>query len=156
MRMTKTLAIAESCTGGLISHLITNRPGSSQYFKLGIITYSKEAKLSLLKIPPQVVEQFGSVSPEVALAMARGVKELAGADIGLGVSGIAGPSYPEGEDPLAPRRLKGYKIGLVYIAVSSTQGDISKEFNFEGSREEIKKKAAESAIEILSEVSPHS
>lgn len=143
----KTIAIAESCTGGLISHLITNRPGSSQYFKLGIIAYSNDAKISLLKIPPQIIEQFSSVSPEVALSMARGVRELAGTDIGLGVSGIAGPSLP-GEDPLPHQGWK-WKIGLVYIAVSSAQGDISKEFNFEGSREEIKEKAAEQALRFL-------
>ncbi|OQX54328.1 MAG: hypothetical protein B5M48_01030 [Candidatus Omnitrophica bacterium 4484_213] len=137
----KTIAIAESCTGGLISHLITNRAGSSQYFKLGVVAYSKEIKISLLKIPPQAIEQFGSVSPEIALSMAHRVRELAGTDIGLGISGIAGPSYPEGEEEKP--------IGLVYIAVCSAQGDISKEFNFEGSREEIKKKAAEQALGLL-------
>jgi len=144
----KTIAIAESCTGGLISHLITNRPGSSQYFKLGVVVYSVQAKISLLKIPPQTIEQFGSVSPEVALSMAHKVRELAGTDIGLGVTGIAGPSYPKGEDPL-PHQVWNWKIGLVYIAVCSAQGDISKEFNFEGSREEIKKKAAEEALKLL-------
>ena len=137
----KTIAIAESCTGGLISHLITNRAGSSQYFKLGVVAYSKEIKISLLKIPPQAIEQFGSVSPEIALSMAHKVRELAGTDIGLGISGIAGPSYPEGEEEKP--------IGLVYIAVCSAQGDVSKEFNFEGSREEIKKKAAEQALGLL-------
>ncbi|MCK4859855.1 MAG: CinA family protein [Candidatus Omnitrophica bacterium] len=147
----KTIAVAESCTGGLISHLITNKAGSSQYFKLGVVVYSNEAKISLLKIPSKIIEQFGSVSSQVALLMARQIRKLAKTDIGLGITGIAGPALPKlpKDDPLPPTRWKWWEIGLVYIAVSSVKGNECKKFNFSGSRKEIKEKAAKQALKIL-------
>src|SRR5690606_36006885 len=86
-----TLAAAESCTGGLMSGRITDVPGSSAYFLFGAVTYSNEAKMSLLGVPRALLEQFGAVSEPVALAMADGARQVAGADIGVGITGIAGP-----------------------------------------------------------------
>ncbi len=145
IKTVKTIAIAESCTGGLVSHLITNKSGSSQYFKLGIVAYSKEAKIFLLNISPQIIKRFGSVSREVALLMAQRIKDLAKTDIGLGISGIAGPCLPNGEEEKP--------VGLVYIAVFSAKGHSTEEFNFKGSRQEIKQKTAEKALRILKEKS---
>jgi nicotinamide-nucleotide amidase len=87
-----TLATAESCTGGLIADMITNVSGSSRYFERGVVTYSNESKIELLKVPLETIEKFGAVSEESATAMATGIKGLAGTDLGLAVTGIAGPS----------------------------------------------------------------
>jgi len=145
--MVKSIAIAESCTGGLISHLLTNQPGSSTYFRLGVVAYSNQTKISLLKVSAQVLEEAGSVSKEVALSMARGVRRLGKADVGLGITGIAGPSLPQEKVSKQGR----YKVGLVFIALSSEKGEVCREFQFKGKREEIKEKAAREAIRLLRE-----
>lgn len=134
-----TLATAESCTGGLIADMITNVSGSSRYFERGVITYSNESKIELLKVPFETIENYGSVSEESATAMATGIKELAGTNLGLAVTGIAGPSGGTPEKP----------VGLVYIALASENKVEAFKFNFQGTRLEIKLQTANTALEIL-------
>ncbi|MGE5583074.1 MAG: competence/damage-inducible protein A [Bacillota bacterium] len=105
------LALAESCTGGLISHRITNIPGSSEYYLGGINSYSNELKIDLLGVPEEIIRAKGAVGPETARAMAEGVRQLTGAEVGLGVTGIAGPGGGS----------EGKPVGLVYLAVSTPE-----------------------------------
>jgi nicotinamide-nucleotide amidase len=105
-----TIAVAESCTGGLVSSRLTDIPGSSDYVKLNVVTYSNDAKAQLLKVDPQLITQYGAVSEEVAIAMADGVQRLSGSDMGLSLTGIAGPTGGSDEKP----------VGLVYIGLAQT------------------------------------
>lgn len=135
----KTLAIAESCTGGLISNLITNVSGSSKYFKEGIVAYSNNAKVKYLGVPLEIIRKYGAVSSQVAKEMANGIRNKSGVDIGLGITGIAGPTGATREKP----------VGLVYIALSIKNKNICREFNFLGTRTEIKHQAAQAALDLL-------
>ncbi|MGE4357789.1 MAG: competence/damage-inducible protein A [Candidatus Omnitrophota bacterium] len=135
----KTLAIAESCTGGLIANRITNVPGSSRYFKLGIIAYANEEKTKLLKIPQEILKKHGAVSREVAGMMANNVREIAKADLGIGVTGIAGPGGGSPEKP----------VGLVYLALSTEDKTEVKECRFTGDRLTIKLKTSQTALEMI-------
>ena len=135
----KTLALAESCTGGLIANRITNISGSSDYFGTGIVAYSDETKMKVLHVPKDILERFGAVSAETAKAMAEGVKDLAEADIAVSTTGLAGPT---GATPTKP-------IGLVYIGLSTPKGTKIKEFHFKGDRAEIKRKASEEALRMV-------
>lgn len=136
-----TLAVAESCTGGLIGHIITNLPGSSAYFHGGVTTYSDTAKIEMLGIPLECLKNHGSVSKRTALAMAYGVRDAFRVDIGIGVTGIAGPGGGTEERP----------VGLVYVAVVGEEGEIVKELNLAGSRDEIKAASAEAALKTARE-----
>lgn len=135
----KTLAIAESCTGGLIANRITNVSGSSKYFKMGIVAYSNEAKVNLLGVSKDKIKKYGAVSKQVALDMAKGVKRLSKADVGLGITGIAGPKGATKKKP----------IGLVYIAVAGDKIKTVKKCLFIGSREEIKLQASIAALNLI-------
>ncbi len=135
------LAVAESCTGGLISHRITNIPGSSDYFDRGIVVYSNTAKTQLLGVPKLIIDSFGAVSPETAKAMAEGIKKLSGTELGLAVTGIAGPG---GATPNKP-------VGLVYIGLASSRPTVVREFRFEGSRHEIKERSSDEAMKMVLE-----
>lgn len=136
----RSLALAESCTGGLIANLLTNIPGSSEYFDRGMVSYSNEAKISLLDVSPNIIEQHGAVSAETATAMAEGVRWLAQTSYGLAVTGIAGPS---GATPTKP-------VGLVYIALASDRAETQwKRCQFSGDRLMIKKRTAQTALEML-------
>ena len=137
-----TLAVAESCTGGRLGDAITDVPGSSTYFLGGVISYSNEAKFSLLGVDRSTLESMGAVSEEVALMMADGVRKRLGASIGVGITGIAGPT---GATPAKP-------VGLVYIAVSSSERSFSARSVFAGSRSEVKAQAVLKALEMLSEL----
>jgi len=136
-----TLAVAESCTGGLLGDRITDVAGSSVYFKEGTVSYSNEAKVRILGVKEETLNQFGAVSKETALEMARGIQKISGADIGLATTGIAGPSGGTPEKP----------VGLVYIALLWPKRvfEICKEFRFIGQRREIKENAVASALDIL-------
>lgn len=136
-----TLAVAESCTGGLISHRITNVPGSSKYFEIGIVAYSNDAKVELLKVPKRVLKEHGAVSSQTAIAMAQGVRRVSRADLGLGITGIAGPAGGTEQKP----------VGLVYIALATERAVGYEEFRFKGERLEIKEKVADEALRILKE-----
>lgn len=134
-----TLAIAESCTGGLVSHLITNIPGSSSYFKGGIIGYSNDVKVNMLGVRDMTIERFGAVSKKAAEEMAIGVKKAIKADIGLSITGIAGPTTDKTEKP----------VGLVYIGLSKGIDTIVKDFLFSGEREAIKEQSAYYAMDLV-------
>jgi nicotinamide-nucleotide amidase len=134
-----TLAVAESCTGGLIGHRLTNVAGSSDYFLGGVVSYSNEAKQDILRVPAEVLAQTGAVSPETARDMARGVRTTFHAAVGLAVTGIAGPS---GGSPDKP-------VGTVYIGLATPQGEDVWHYQFRGSRTEIKTLTAETALDRL-------
>jgi len=131
--------LGESCTGGLLAHRITNIPGSSEIFLAGIVAYSNEAKTKFLNVPRELIERHGAVSHEVARAMASGAREAAGADIGMGITGIAGPG---GGTPTKP-------VGLVYIALSTESDTLSVEHKFAGNRLDIKARSAQAALTML-------
>jgi nicotinamide-nucleotide amidase len=141
IRRAKTLAIAESCTGGLISDRLTNRPGASAFFLTGIIAYDNAAKVKILKVPRALLRKHGSVSEPAAMAMARGVRQILNADYGLSVTGIAGPAGGSAAKP----------VGLVFIAVSSKQKTTAHKFAFKGKRLAVKKQAAETALKMLAQ-----
>lgn len=135
----KTLSIAESCTGGLLADRITDVPGSSKYFKIGTILYSNEAKNQILRIPLKIVKKYGAVSRQVAILMAKNIRLLSKTDLGIGITGIAGPSGATGKKP----------VGLVYIAASSNEKTICKQFHFLGQRHIIKYKATQAALNMI-------
>ncbi|UCH11835.1 MAG: competence/damage-inducible protein A [Candidatus Omnitrophota bacterium] len=135
----KTIAIAESCTGGLLSNRLTDIPGSSNYLMHSIIAYSNKSKTQLLGVPEEIIKKYGAVSRQTAKLMAKNVKELANVDIGLSITGIAGPS---GETKQKP-------VGLVYIAVVTKNKIICKEFHFSGERKLIKFRSSQAALDML-------
>jgi nicotinamide-nucleotide amidase len=135
----KTLAVAESCSGGLISHRLTNVPGSSDYFLEGAIAYSNAAKIDLLAVPPDLIEAHGAVSFPVARAMAMGIRRRARADLGLAVTGIAGPT---GGSPDKP-------IGLVFTALAWPGGTEVQKNLFLGKREQVKLQSAQKALDLV-------
>lgn len=139
------LVVAESCTGGLIGHRITNIPGSSEYFLGGIVAYSYEAKECLLGVPHETIVRFGAVSSETVIEMARGARRILASSfpfpdtIGLAVSGIAGPGGGMPEKP----------VGLVWIGLSTPEGDQTWKFIWNGNRLENKEQSAQAALQIL-------
>jgi nicotinamide-nucleotide amidase len=135
----RTLAVAESCTGGLLSKLITDAPGASTYFLEGLVTYHDQSKVRRLKVKPETLSKFGAVSPQVARQMSLGLKKLTHADYTLSVTGIAGPT---GSTPSKP-------IGLVYIACSTPKRTIVRRFHFLGDRPWIRHRAALMALDLL-------
>jgi nicotinamide-nucleotide amidase len=134
-----TLAVAESCSGGLISHRLTNVPGSSAYFLEGIISYSNAAKIDLLGVPPEFIERHGAVSSPVVRKMALGVRKRARSDLGLAVTGIAGPAGGTPEKP----------VGLVFTALAWRGGTAVQENRFLGRREQIKQQSAQRALDLV-------
>ena len=136
-----TLAVGESCTGGLIGHRITNVPGSSEYFLGGVVAYAYEAKERLLDVKHNTLYEHGAVSPETAIEMARGARWALGADIGVSVTGIAGPGGG----------MPGKPVGLVYIALSARDAERVERFVWDGDREGNKALSAEAALSILIE-----
>jgi nicotinamide-nucleotide amidase len=134
-----TLAVAESCTGGLIGHRLTNVSGSSEYFLEGAVTYSNTAKQIRLGVDPALIEAHGAVSEEVATAMAEGIRQKSGSDFGLAVTGIAGPT---GGTPDKP-------VGLTFIAVTGPQGTRCEKFRFHQDRVRNKERAAQAALNLL-------
>jgi len=135
----KTIAIAESCTGGLLSSLLTRIPGSSQYFILGVVAYSNKAKETILKIPSSIITKNGAVSKQVAIKMARNIRKLAKTDFGIGVTGIAGPT---GAIPSKP-------VGTVFIAIDTKNKKTCKRFHFTGNRINVRKNAALKSLDLL-------
>ena len=135
----KTVAVAESCTGGLLSSLFTKNSGSSQYFILGIVAYSNTAKETILKIPPKLITNKGAVSKEVSEGLAKSVRKLAGTNFGIGITGIAGPGGGSKEKP----------VGTVFIAINSKNKKLCKKFIFTGNRLTVRKEAALKALELL-------
>jgi len=134
----QTVAVAESLTGGLISSRLTNVSGSSDYFIGGIVCYSTRAKVAQVGVPAALISQFGVVSKEVAISMAEEIKKRFRTEIGLAATGVAGPA------PVPPA-----PVGKVFIALASDRETEWKELNLQGSRTEIREKAAQAALGLL-------
>ena len=134
-----TLGVAESCTGGLICHQITNVSGSSAFFVGGIVPYANRIKRDLLGVPERLLIAHGAVSAQVAMALARGVRKVLGSDVGISVTGIAGPT---GGSPQKP-------VGTVYVALSSPLGDQVRHYLWDSDREGNKRLFAEAALALL-------
>jgi len=137
-----TIATAESCSGGLIAHTLTNISGSSVYFDRGIVSYSNKAKIDLLGIKEDILEEFGAVSEQVAEAMAEGVRIKSNVDIGIATTGIAGPTGGTPEKP----------VGLVYIAVSLADKAIVRKYQFSGDRLQNKESTCNAALQMLLDI----
>ena len=134
------VAIAESCTGGYISHMITNIPGASNVFERGVISYGNQAKIDILNVDPETIENFGAVSEEVAKQMAYGVRIMSRpCNLGIGVTGIAGPSGATPEKP----------VGLVYIGFSTEKENIVEKQIFKTDRITFKKLVLENIVQFL-------
>jgi nicotinamide-nucleotide amidase len=134
-----SLAAAESCTAGLISSRITNISGSSEYFDRGAVVYSDRAKTEMLGVPKEVIDAHGAVSSEVAAAMAMGIREAARTDLGLSVTGIAGPTGGTEKKP----------VGLVFMALASSAGVKTAEHRFLGSRDQVRFRASQMALDMV-------
>jgi nicotinamide-nucleotide amidase len=134
-----TVAAAESCSGGLIAKMLTDNPGSSEYFTQAMVTYSNKAKQTQLDIPAEVIEKYGAVSPQVAEAMAINVAHKAGTETAVSTTGIAGPAGRTEQKP----------VGLVYIGVFIAGRCFVKEHHFPGGRNSVRNRTALSALNML-------
>ena len=138
----KTIATAESCTGGKIGDMITSVPGSSAYFLGGVVSYGNDAKVSLLGVDTGALKADGAVSEMVARQMADGARERFGADVGISTTGIAGPGGGSAEKP----------VGLVFVAVSTSDMSMCRRYVFTGARDDIKTRSANAALALALEV----
>ncbi len=136
-----TLAVAESCTGGLVGHRLTNVPGSSGYFLGGVMAYANEAKEKLLGVSRDTLANFGAVSEETAREMARGVRRELGADIGVAVTGIAGPGGG----------LPGKPVGLTWVALAARETEWARHHVWDSDRMGNKEKSAEAVLAMVRE-----
>ncbi|MFC1529035.1 CinA family nicotinamide mononucleotide deamidase-related protein, partial [Candidatus Latescibacterota bacterium] len=134
-----TIGVAESCTGGLVAHRLTNIPGSSAYMQCGIIAYSNKSKQDVLRVDPELIKKFGAVSADVAAAMAEGVRVVAGSDIGISTTGIAGPGGSSPEKPL----------GLMYAGISSASETCTKKLQFSEDRLINKNRMSQAVLDML-------
>jgi len=134
-----TVAVAESCTGGMLGEMITRIPGSSEYFQGGVISYSAQIKEELLKVPPEVIKKYGEVSKEVAQLMAEGVRRYCHSDIGISITGIAGPGGATEKK----------KVGLVYMALADGKKTITQKHQLFGNRQLIRLRSARRALNML-------
>jgi nicotinamide-nucleotide amidase len=137
----KTIALGESCTGGLVGHLITEVPGASAYLRGGVVAYSDAAKVSLLDVPPATLKEHGAVSAQVAVAMAGGARARFGADVAAAVTGISGPSGGSTQKP----------VGLTYVAVVDASGSEVRRFQWQGERSANKVASARAVLDLLIE-----
>lgn len=136
-----TLAVAESCTGGLVGHRITQVAGSSDYFLGGIISYSNSAKETLLRVAESTLAAYGAVSEQTALEMARGARSALGSDVGIAITGISGPGGATPEKP----------VGLTWIAVVTPEGETARSFVYDSDRAGNKLAASQSALTLALE-----
>ena len=137
-----TIACAESCTGGLLTSKLTDVAGSSDYVQGSIVSYSNEVKNKILRVKTETLKNFGAVSYETAFEMAANVRDIFETDIGVGITGIAGPGGGTAEKP----------VGTVYISVADKNNVSVKKFNFSGTRTEIKNQSAQSAMAMLEQI----
>ncbi len=133
-----TIATAESCTGGLLGKLITDVPGSSAVYPGGVISYCSRIKHEILDVDQNDLDTLGPVSEPVARQMAEGVRRVIGADLGIGITGIAGPNSDD----------TGRPVGLVYVSVSNGETTLVRECHFDGDRGAVRAQAAEAAAEL--------
>ncbi len=138
----RTLATAESCTGGGIGHVLTAIPGSSAVYLGGVISYTNGVKAGLLHVPQQTLDTVGAVSPETAEAMALGVRSAIGADVGISVTGLAGPDSDGSGKP----------VGLVYVAAGDGKTTLVRENIFPGDREDVRNQAIREALRLALEL----
>jgi nicotinamide-nucleotide amidase len=134
-----TIAVAESCTGGMLAERLTNVPGSSSYFLGGVVCYSNELKSSLVGVPADIIDSKGAVSSETALALADGIRRRTGATLGIGITGIAGPGGGTPEKP----------VGLVHIGIADERGSRERASRFPGDRERIRFQATQQALDTV-------
>jgi len=134
-----TLASAESCTGGLVSHRITNVSGSSEFFPGGLVTYSYESKARILEVAWETLNEHGAVSEATVLAMARGARKLFGTDISVSITGIAGPTGGTAEKP----------VGTTWVGLSTIDGEWARHFLWKGDRQRNKLQSSEAALQIV-------
>jgi nicotinamide-nucleotide amidase len=134
-----TLAVAESCTGGLLAERLTRTPGASAWFERGYLTYSNRAKSELLGIAAELIEAEGAVSEAVAAAMAAGARRAAGVDVGVGITGVAGPDGGGADKP----------VGLVFLALEGAAGTRVRRALFPGDRQRVRHQATQAALEML-------
>ncbi len=134
-----TIAVAESCTGGLVAQRLTSIPGSSSYFLGGVVCYSNELKSAWADVPAELIEAKGAVSAEVAVALAEGIRRSTGAQLGIGITGIAGPSGGTPEKP----------VGTVHIALANESGTKERSMHFPGDRERIRLYASQTALDLV-------
>ena len=134
-----TLAVAESCTGGLLGSVITSVPGSSSFFLGGVVSYSNAAKENILNVKLSTMIENGAVSEETAVEMAEGARELFGSDVAVSITGVAGPGGGTAAKP----------VGLVWIGISVKEGTSAKRFDFGGSRDDVRTSAAKAAMELI-------
>ena len=139
-----TLAVAESCTGGLLSSVITDVAGSSDYFLGGVAAYSNAQKRKLLKISPLILRRYSAVSKEVTIRMAKNIRRVAKSDIGIGITGYAGPNGGTKKNPR----------GTVYVAVACKARASVKRFRFKGNRTRVKRQSVEKALTLLNRAVP--
>ncbi|MBQ3573182.1 MAG: nicotinamide-nucleotide amidohydrolase family protein, partial [Clostridia bacterium] len=135
----KTVATAESCTGGLVAKRITEIPGSSECFECGFVTYSNEQKTERLGVNKATLDKYGAVSPEVAFEMCKGARDKAGADIGIGITGIAGPGGGTDEKP----------VGLVYIGICTEDVHATVKLNLTGGRGMVRERTSLYALDLI-------
>jgi nicotinamide-nucleotide amidase len=136
------LAVAESITGGLLSARLTAIPNASRSFHGGAVVYASEQKTNLCNVPPELIQQHGAVSPEVARALAEGIRNATHCSLGLSLTGLAGPGGGEGPD-------EGKPVGLVYIGLAGDEGTQVRQLNLAGDREHIRFWSSQHALELL-------
>jgi nicotinamide-nucleotide amidase len=139
IRQGKTISVAESCTGGQLSSLLTSLPGSSGYFLLGVVTYSNKSKEIILNIPAETIAKYGAVSRQVAILMAKNIRRKTHTDFGISITGIAGPTGTTTTKP----------IGTVFIAFASKNKTLCRLFLLPGKRKDVIKKSVGEALRLL-------
>jgi PncC family amidohydrolase len=137
-----TVALAESCTGGLLSSRLTDIPGASEYFMGGVVAYNNDIKINILRVPFDIIYTYGAVSGRTALAMANGARKLFDTNLGIGITGICGPTGGTTAKP----------VGLVFIGGSFEDREIIKEFYFNGDRLSVRNSATEEALNMMLEL----
>ncbi|MDD5692212.1 MAG: CinA family protein [Candidatus Omnitrophica bacterium] len=135
----KTIAIAESCSGGQLASELIRYPGASRFFILGVVAYSNKSKVEILGVPRKLISQYGAVSKQVAGAMAQNIRKKVKADLGLSITGLAGPSGESAKKP----------VGLVFICLDAANKNTCRKFNFRGTRQNIREKSAKAALRLL-------
>ena len=134
----KTIACAESCTGGLLTSRLTDVPGRSGYVRGAVVSYTNEVKEQLVGVRPETIDAYTEISAETAREMAQGIRRLLSTDIGVGITGLAGPGG-----------MAGKPAGLVYIAVSGSKGTVVKPCQFQGGRLSVKQQSADQALQMI-------
>jgi nicotinamide-nucleotide amidase len=151
----KTISVAESCTGGQLCSLLTSLPGSSGYFILGVVTYSNKSKEMILNIPSKTIANYGAVSRQVAILMAKNIRKKAHTDIGISITGIAGPvknSSPHRKTSNSTgltSAITSKPVGTVFIALSNKNKTLCRLFLLPGKRESVRKESVQKALRLL-------